>query len=141
MKKAPHSRAVISSATLSVDDKFGDDSFHPDFLQDCADVKEDIPSYQLVLVGLPLEMNIFVDDHAREQRTRRSITGLSGLASPWKLTSSFMMAMLMTNERGLLLLTGHNYQYGRLLQCWIAVKGCLRGLFLRSLISMLPSLF
>jgi hypothetical protein len=77
LKKFPNRRIVMDSRPLDVDEELKKDSFHPDFLEDYDDAGEDIDPNLPASFGAELETSVFFDaDHAHDQRTRRSITGL-----------------------------------------------------------------
>lgn len=77
LKKFPNRRIVLNSKPLVVSEELKNNSFHPDFLEDYPDAKEDIDARFPVAYGDEFETSIFFDaDHAHDQRTRRSISGL-----------------------------------------------------------------
>ena len=77
LKKNPNRRIVLDSRPLLVDDELRQDSFHPDFLDDYPDAREDIASDFPEAYGRELETAVFFDaDHAHDHVTRRSISGL-----------------------------------------------------------------
>jgi hypothetical protein len=77
LKKNPNRRIVLDSRPLLVDDDLRTDSFHPDFLEDYPDAKEDVALDHPPAYGRELETSVFFDaDHAHDHVTRRSISGL-----------------------------------------------------------------
>ena len=77
LKKSLNRRIVLDSRPLLVDDTLRNDSFHPDFLEDYPDAKEDVGTDFPVEFGRELETSVFFDaDHAHDHVTRRSISGL-----------------------------------------------------------------
>jgi hypothetical protein len=52
-------------------------SFHPDFLEDYPDAKEEVALHMPTPYGKEMKMSVFFDaDHAHDKKTRRSITGI-----------------------------------------------------------------
>ena len=77
LKKNPNRRIVLDSRPLDVDEELRKDSFHPDFLDDYPDAKEDIDMQFPKPYGTELHSTVFFDaDHAHDTVTRRSISGL-----------------------------------------------------------------
>ena len=77
LKKNPNRRIVVDSRPLLVDDELKSDSFHPDFLEDYPDAREDIDDGLPAPHGAELMTSVFFDaDHAHDQVTRRSISGI-----------------------------------------------------------------
>jgi hypothetical protein len=77
LKKHPNRRIVLDSRPLLVDESLRHNSFHPDFLEDYPDAKEDLADDFPVPYGRELETAVFFDaDHAHDHVTRRSISGL-----------------------------------------------------------------
>ena len=77
LKKFPHRRIQIDSQPLIWDTPKPDPTFHEDFLEDYPDAKGEIDPNLPTPYGNELETSIFFDaDHAHDQKTRRSITGL-----------------------------------------------------------------
>ncbi len=77
LKKNPNRRIVLDSRPLLVDDGLRTSSFHPDFLDDYPDAKEDVGTDFPTACGPELETVVFFDaDHAHDHVTRRSISGL-----------------------------------------------------------------
>lgn len=78
LKRFPNRHTVIDSSPLSaVPEEWIKNSFHPDFLEDYPDAKEDISDRLPQPFGSELTTSIFFDaDHAHDQRTRRSISGI-----------------------------------------------------------------
>ena len=77
LKKHPNRQIVIDSRPLVVPEEFCQETFHPDFLEDYPDANEEIDPGLPKAFGMELETSIFFDaDHAHDQKTRRSITGL-----------------------------------------------------------------
>ena len=78
LKQYPNRRLVLDSRPLlTVDEALKTDSFHPDFLEDYPDAKEDVDPDLPTAYGVELESSIFFDaDHAHDKVTRHSITGL-----------------------------------------------------------------
>jgi Reverse transcriptase (RNA-dependent DNA polymerase) len=77
LKKNPNRRIVLDSRPLIIDDDLRHDSFHPDFLDDYPDAKEDVGTDFPPAFGRELDTTVFFDaDHAHDHVTRRSISGL-----------------------------------------------------------------
>ncbi len=77
LKKHPNRGIIINSEPLDVDDDLKTTAFHPDFLEDYPDAAEEIDPNLPTAYGTELFTAVFVDaDHAHDQRTRRSMTGL-----------------------------------------------------------------
>ena len=77
LKQYPNRRIVLDSRPLLIDDELLTDSFHPDFLEDYPDAKEDIAQDFPASYGTELHTTVFFDaDHAHDTVTRRSISGL-----------------------------------------------------------------
>ena len=78
LKQHPNKRILLDSRPLKVAPELKVKSFHPDFLEDYPDAKEDFdPSMFPEAFGEELETSIFFDaDHAHDQATRRSISGI-----------------------------------------------------------------
>ena len=77
LKQHPNRRIVMDSRPLLIDDDLLTDSFHPDFLEDYPDAKEDIALDFPKPYGTELHTTVFFDaDHAHDTVTRRSISGL-----------------------------------------------------------------
>ena len=77
LKKYANRRIVVNSEPFEFDDDFRKNSFHPDFLEDYPDAHEEIDSEHPTARGKELHVCIFFDaDHAHDQKTRRSITGM-----------------------------------------------------------------
>ena len=78
LKKNPNRRIVLDSRPLISDDALRHDSFHPDFLEDYPDAKEDVGTDFPPAFGRELDTtSVFFDaDHAHDHVTRRSISGL-----------------------------------------------------------------
>ena len=77
LKKHPNCRIVLDSRPLLVDESLRHSSFHPDFLEEYPDAKEDLADDFPVPYGRELETAVFFDaDHAHNHVTRRSISGL-----------------------------------------------------------------
>ena len=76
-KKNPNRRIVLDSRPLIIDDGLRHDSFHPDFLDDYPDAKEDVGENFPKAFGRELETTVFFDaDHAHDHVTLGSISGL-----------------------------------------------------------------
>jgi hypothetical protein len=77
LKKNPNRRIVLDSRPLLIDEDLRKDSFHPDFLEDYPDAKEDVDMEFPQPYGRELNSTVFFDaDHAHDTVTRRSISGL-----------------------------------------------------------------
>lgn len=80
LKKFPNRRIVMDSRPLQIDSELLKDSFHPDFLEDYPEAAadgEEIPQDIPAPRGSEMDTAIFHDtDHAHDQVTRRSITGI-----------------------------------------------------------------
>jgi Reverse transcriptase (RNA-dependent DNA polymerase) len=77
LKRFPHRRIRIDSRPIIWYTPRPDPTFHEDFLEDYPNAKEEIDPNLPTPYGTELETSIFFDaDHAHDQKTRRSITGL-----------------------------------------------------------------
>jgi hypothetical protein len=78
LKKNPNRRIVLDSRPLLVDDEdLTTTSFHPDFLDDYPDAREDVDDGLPEPFGAELATAVFFDaDHAHDHVTRRSISGI-----------------------------------------------------------------
>jgi hypothetical protein len=77
LKKNPNRRLVLDSRPLIVDAELQTNSFHPDFLEDYHDAREDIDDGLPIAYGTELMTSVFFDaDHAHDHVTRRSISGI-----------------------------------------------------------------
>jgi hypothetical protein len=77
LKQFPNRRISLDSNPLLVDDALKKNSFHPDFLEDYPDAKEEVDPGLPTPYGDELETSVFFDaDHAHDIMTRRSISGL-----------------------------------------------------------------
>ena len=75
LKKHPNHNLVIDSGPLIVPEEFTSSTFHPDFLEDYPNAHEELDQTMLEAFGSELETSIFAD-HAHDQKTRRSISGI-----------------------------------------------------------------
>ena len=77
LKKHPNRNLVIDSGPLIVPEEFKSSTFHPDFSEDYPDAQEELSPTMLEAFGSELETSIFFDaDHAHNQKTHRSISGI-----------------------------------------------------------------
>lgn len=78
LKRFPNKRLVLESRPLVIDPELlRQESFHPDFLDDYPDAREELDPNFPAAFGPELESSVFFDaDHAHDQKTRRSITGI-----------------------------------------------------------------
>ena len=77
LKKFPNRRMVVDSRPIIWETPKENPTFHADFLEDYPDAKEELDPNLPTPYGRELETTIFFDaDHAHDQQTRRSITGL-----------------------------------------------------------------
>lgn len=77
LKKFPHRRMAIDSRPIIWETPKEKPTFHEDFLEDYPDATEEIDPDLPTPYGKELETTIFYDaDHAHDQKTRRSITGM-----------------------------------------------------------------
>ena len=78
VKQVPDPKIGIDSLPMEYDRLLPNyEKLHPDFIQDYPDAKEEVASHFPKAFGPVMETTIFVDaDHAHDQKTRRSLTGL-----------------------------------------------------------------
>ena len=77
LKKHPNHNLVIDSGPLIVPEEFNSSIFRLDFLEDYPDAQEELNPMMPDAFGPELETSIFFDaDHAHDQKTRRSISGI-----------------------------------------------------------------
>ena len=77
LKKHRNRNLVIDSGSLLVPEEFKSSTFQPDFLEDYPDAQEELDPPMPVAFGSELESSIFFDvDHAHNQKTRQSISGI-----------------------------------------------------------------
>lgn len=77
LKRFPTRRIVLDSRPLIIDKELQQTSYHHDFLDDYSDAREDIDPHLPTPFGTELDTTIFFDaDHAHDQATQRSITGM-----------------------------------------------------------------
>ena len=77
LKKHPNRNLVIDSGPLIVPEEFKSSTFCPDFLEDYPDAQEELDPTMLEAFGPELETSIlFNADHAHDQKTCRSISGI-----------------------------------------------------------------
>ena len=77
LKRFPNKRLLLDSRPMGKDPKLDQESFHPDFLDDYPDAREDLDPELPKSFGEELDSAIFFDaDHSHDQVTRRSISGI-----------------------------------------------------------------
>ena len=77
LKRYLNRRLVMTSDDLEIDEELKTESFHPDFLEDYDVEPEELDPHAPEAFGRELQTSVFFDaDHAHDQKTRRSITGI-----------------------------------------------------------------